>query len=286
MPVMRTHDDVLYEKLRTLCYDGDSIFNHDYRHFAPLSVDMTAERWWWPEYFKYKDKDERFYAKEHQIPEGYLIVSRESFEPSSAYEEVRSIVIDMHQIAIPMKWYFKIYDMDLFRQWDVIRMNILSLPQKLRRTDSLFKAMDVAYQYGIEEELKGLFYDLKVDNPQEQERRVKVAYEKERTAKMKVKDCENKILALRADKSWNRDYEMLYLRYARSGLSQEIGFVRYLEKYGNLTQTGWGLVLKSQVAGNLANKIAILSDELVVLKQRFRDAHLARLFEDSRYSFL
>lgn len=283
---MRTDDIAFNEKMNALCYDGDDIFNHDYRHHSPIVIAMEAKRWWWPEYFKYKDKHERFYAEEHQIPEGYLVVSRNFFEPSSAYEEARSLVIDKRQIAIPMKWFFKLNDMDLHRQWDVIRVNILSLPQKVRQAASLYKALDVAYRYGMEEVQKSWFYDLKVENPKEHERRVMLLVEKERVAIKVVVECENKINVLKKDEGWNDKYEMLYRRYIRTDLSMEMGFIKYLEKYGNLTQTGWGLVLKSMVPGSLINHIAMLSEELVVLKQRRRDAHNAVLFEDARYSFL
>lgn len=283
---MRTDDIAFNEQMNALCYDGDYLFNHDYRHHAPIAIGMDAKRWWWPEYFKYKDKNERFYAEEHQIPEGYLVVSREFFEPSSAYEEARSLVVNKWQIAIPMKWFFSMNDMDLHRQWDVIRVNILSLPQKVRQASSLYKAMDVACQYEMEEELKSWFYDLKVDNPKEHERRVQLLVDKEQTAIRMVEECENKINVLKKDEGWNEKYEMLYQRYIRTDLSMEMGFIRYLEKYGNLTQTGWGLVLKSMVPGSLINQVAMLSEELVVLRQKRRDAYNAVQFEDARYSFL
>ena len=137
-----------------------------------------------------------------------------------------------------------------------------------------------------EEELKKWFYDLQVDNPKEYERRVQLLYEKEHIAIKEQRVCENKIRVLKKDEGWNEKYEMLYQRYIRSELSMEMGFVKYLEKHGNLTQTGWILVLKSMVPGSLANKIAILSEELVALKQRVRDAHHAKLYESGRYSFL
>ena len=283
---MRTDDIAFNEKMNALCYDRDDIFNHDYRHHSPIAIAMEAKRWWWPEYFKYKDRYERFYAEEHHIPEGYLVVTREVYEPSSAYEEVRTMIIDKHQIAIPMKWFFKMNDMDLHRQWEVIRKNILSLSPKVRLAPDLYRAMEIAYQLGIEEELKKWFYDLQVDNPKEYERRVQLLYEKEHIAIKEQRVCENKIRVLKKDEGWNEKYEMLYQRYIRSELSMEMGFVKYLEKHGNLTQTGWILVLKSMVPGSLANKIAILSEELVVLKQRVRDAHHAKLYESGRYSFL
>ncbi len=283
---MRNYDDDLHEKLKALCYDGDRIFDHDYRHFAPITIGLTAKKWWWPEYFKYKDKNERYYAKERNVPEGYLVVSRDCFEPSSAYEEARSIIIDRHQIAIPMKWFFRMNDLDLYRQWEIIRVNILSLPQRVRHADRLYKALDVAYQYGMEEDFKALFYDLFVENPEELNRRVKLLHEREQKAIQKVKDCEARIRALKKEDGWNSEYEMLYQRYVRSELSMEMGFIQYLERYGNLTQTGWGLVLKSKVPGSLVNRIAILLNDLMVLVRKKRNAHLDRLFEESRHSFL
>ena len=63
-------------------------------------------------------------------------------------------------------------------------------------------------------------------------------------------------------------------------------FIQFLERYGNLTQTGWGLVLKSKVPGSLVNRIAILLNDLMVLVRKKRNAHLDRLFEESRHSFL
>ena len=247
---------------------------------------MTAKKWWWPEYFKYKDKNERYYAKERNVPEGYLVVSRDCFEPSSAYEEARSIIIDRHQIAIPMKWFFRMNDLDLYRQWEIIRVNILSLPQRVRHADRLYKALDVAYQYGMEEDFKALFYDLFVENPEELNRRVKLLHEREQKAIQEVKDCEARIRALKKEDGWNSEYEMLCQRYVRSELSMEMGFIQYLERYGNLTQTGWGLVLKSKVPGSLVNRIAILLNDLMALIRKKRNAHLDRLFEESRHSFL
>lgn len=282
---MRNPDDDLHAKIDYLCYDGDSLLGRDWRYQSPVATLLPSKKWWWPEYFKYKDKNERYYAKELNIPEGYIIVSNDFFRPSSVYEEARMININQHQVAIPMKWYFRMKDMDLHQQWGVLRMNVMWLPQKVKKADNLYKAMEVACQYGVEEELKSCFYDLKIENPDEYQRRILILRDKELACKADIDACQKNMNDLKREKEWKPDYETLHKRFLRSQWAYEMKFTEYLEKYGNLTQTGVCLVLKASVKGSLINRIVELSDQMMILQRDLQAARLARQFEESRFSF-
>ena len=129
-----------------MTYDGNMLFGHDRRNYIPLKIDLSARGQWLPKDSKNRDsRDKRLYAHEVCVPDDYMIVDAETYTPTSTYEEARIIRVNKQQIAIPMKWFFKMKDMTIYEQWDFLRAYRLDIPYKLKTKICLDDALSKAY---------------------------------------------------------------------------------------------------------------------------------------------
>ena len=113
----------------------------------------------------------------------------ETYIPTSTYEEARIIRVNKQQIAIPMKWFFKMKDMTIYEQWDFLRAYRLDMPCKLKTKICLDDALSKAYDLGMETDFLNMFYDMERDDPKEFKRRKNLLTSKKNKVKSSMKTC-------------------------------------------------------------------------------------------------
>lgn len=231
-----------------MTYDGNMLFGHDRRNYIPLP-EIPHEHWGqWSD-----NVTKRLYADEINVPNDYMIVDANMFGPI-INEGTKVIRINSQQVAIPMKEFFRLKDMDLYQQWEIIRYNCI-LPKGVFSGGSLERALQNAYDHNVEDQLKGMFYDMKRDEPAEFERRKELLPNQIRKAYDEMEACYDKINKLRFEINggWSDLLEELYYdytserdirkwtleQYCEFAAKRDIKFTTLLEEIQTIHSSAW-----------------------------------------------
>lgn len=289
---MRNEDIPVMNLCKFLTYEGEELFGHDYRNPAPLTLGLPSESWEWQQY-QYFLKGaslnlQRFYADCHSVPKDYLIVGEDSFTPKTTREELMMIQLPHRQVAIPMKWVFRDKDMTLFEQWEIIKINRMDLPKRVRNAPSLMTALERIYEIGKEDEFKSFFYDLQKENPQEFDRRKKyIKVRREEIAKQ-IKEISKKIKILRATRNneWTSKYDKVYREYELSPLSSRQDFGFYCENRNWSDSDPWSIVGYLRKEGSIVWQISRYTEKIIALNKESDELYSKGRFDVYSYTFM
>jgi hypothetical protein len=271
-----------------MTYDGNMLFGHDRRNYIPLKIDLSARGQWLPKDSKNRDsRDKRLYAHEVCVPDDYMIVDAETYTPTSTYEEARIIRVNKQQIAIPMKWFFKMKDMTIYEQWDFLRAYRQDLPFHLKSTPYLTDALNRAYEMGIETQFMTLFYDMERDDPKEFERRKHLLGNKKKAVKLEMKACLSEINKLRAttDGNWPELLEELYANYSSSNLFRVMNFIEYCKFAAKANDKYLVALEEVQRIHSVVWYISMMTDDYIGLDEKLQELEKQKEFDTSLYSF-
>ena len=271
-----------------MTYDGNMLFGHDRRNYIPLRIDLLARGQWLSKDSKSRDsQDKRYYAHEVHVPDDYMIVDAESFTPSSVYEEVRMIKVNPRQVAIPMRWFFKMKDMTIYEQWDFLRFYRLDIPSKLKAKTYLEDALTKAYDLGMEADFLSMFYDMERDDPKEFKRRKNLLTEKKKEVRTEMKSCLAEINKLRAatDGSWSELSDELYSEYSSGKMFGEMNFMDYCELAARADEKYREVKEAVCEVHSVAWYISMITDDYIALDEKLKDIAGQEEFNGSLYSF-
>jgi hypothetical protein len=271
-----------------MTYDGNMLFGHDRRNYIPLKIDLSARGQWLPKDSKNRDsRDKRLYAHEVCVPDDYMIVDAETYIPTSTYEEARIIRVNKQQIAIPMKWFFKMKDMTIYEQWDFLRAYRLDMPYKLKTKICLDDALSKAYDLGIETDFLNMFYDMERDDPKEFKRRKNLLASKKNKVKSSMRTCLCEINKLRAttDGSWPELFDELYIEYSSSRMFGTLNFTEYCEFSVRADEKYHAVLEEVQRIHSVAWYISMITDDYISLDEELQELEKQREFEADLYSF-
>ena len=258
-----------------MTYDGNMLFGHDRRNYIPLKIDLSARGQWLPKDSKNRDsRDKRLYAHEVCVPDDYMIVDAETYTPTSTYEEARIIRINKQQIAIPMKWFFKMKDMTIYEQWDFLRAYRLDMPYKLKTKICLDEALSKAYDLGMETDFLNMFYENLLAN-------------KKNKVKSSMKTCLCEINKLRAttDGSWPELFDELYVEYSSGRMFGTLNFTEYCEFSVRSDEKYHSVHEETQRIHSVAWYISMITDDYISLDEELQELEKQREFDASLYSF-
>lgn len=289
---MRNEDISMMNLCKFLTYEGDEVFGHDYRHPAPLTVGLPSESWEWQQYQYFLKSAslnvQRYYADCHKIPNDYLIVRKDAFTPETCREELMMIDLPNHCVAIPMKWVFRDKDMTLFEQWEVIKINRMDLPKRVRNAPSLMKALEKAYEVDFEDGFKDLFYDLQKENPEEFNRRKNYIDVRRNEIVKEVKQINKLIKDLRATRNneWTDKYDWVFHEYELSPKSnwQDFGF--YCENRDWADGDPWSIVGYLRKEGSVVWQLSKYTEKIIALSKESDELWSKGRFDVYSYTFM
>ena len=204
---------------KALCYDKDELFGHPlteyYPFFSPVHSITSAFEYYTPV----------CYSKEKNIPDGYIIVTTDLFMPSSIHEEARTVWINKNQVAIPIKWFFRIKKMNFYDQWDMIKISKLDLPEGITANDSLYSAMRKAYNQGMEDSFMQLFYDMREENPNDFYKQICQYSNSINYLTLKIDEFKQEINDLR--QQMDETFIVLYDEFEKSSYYEKISFLDF-----------------------------------------------------------
>lgn len=271
-----------------MTYDGNMLFGHDRRNYIPLKIDLSARGQWLPKDSKNRDsRDKRLYAHEVCVPDDYMIVDAETYTPTSTYEEARIIRINKQQIAIPMKWFFKMKDMTIYEQWDFLRAYRLDMPYKLKTKICLDEALSKANDLGMEEEFMNMFYDMLRDNPEEFRRRKELLSKQKKEIWDKMVSCQIEINNYRADsdEGWPELYDDLLSDYNNSKLTGTMNLADYCDIAVRHDEKYYPVQKEMMRVHSKVWYVSMLTDDYVRLNAEYQKLRKQKDFDGSLYTF-
>ena len=263
-----------------MTYDGNMLFGHDRRNYIPLP-EIPHEHWGqWSD-----NVSKRLYADEINVPNDYMIVDTNLFGPI-INEGTKVIKINSQQVAIPMKEFFRLKDMDLYQQWEIIRYNCI-LPKGVFSGGSLERALQNAYDHDVEGQLKGMFYDMKRDDPAEFARRKELLPNQIRRAYDEMEACYDKINKLRFEINggWSDLLEELYYDYTSERDIRKWTLEQYCEIAAKRNTKFASLLEEIQTIHSSAWYASVICDEYARLYEVVTDLEKQEGFRDYLYTF-
>lgn len=270
--MMKPLDIYMKGVIKTLVDDGDELFNRETRHFPPIQYMLPSKRWLRQKYVRSMIPIfSRPYGDEHHIPPHYVIMNKGNFTPQSEKEISKTIMVNRHQIAVPMKMFFRENDLGICSQWEFIRMYCKMVPKPIRKEQGVVSALCLALEMGWYSEMKSLFYDLKKDNPDEYDRRFQNYIDKEKELKRQMKECQNLISVIRLNKQygWNDRWEELYNKYSESKDQDKNSFFKFCEILFGDDDRLWAVFWDINRIGSDARRIAALSSKYDKLRAKY-----------------
>lgn len=259
----------------SLTYEEDDLFGHPLPSYEPIPFhDLLAN-----------NRGNRTYcfpvcySKEKNIPNGYIIVSSDLFQPSSLDEEMLTMAVNKNQVAIPMKWLFKIKDMDIYEQWNFIRNSDVALPTSIKLTSSLKDAMNKVYDLGMENEFLNLFYDMKFNNRDEFDRQIDLYNSSIDSLKSQINECMSEINKLR--QCWDEYYDILFQKYKNSNHFYTTSFLDFCADAFKIDRKSFPDYLK---VDSVVIKISMLSKKLRNLSEKHSILKRDKLYYEMSHS--
>ena len=221
------------------------------------------------------------YSKEKNIPSGYIIVSSDLFQPSSVHEEAKTVKVNRNQVAIPMKWLFKIKNMDIYEQWHFIKNSENSLPISIKQKNTLRDAMSKAFDLGLENDFLNMFYDMKEDNRAEYLKQMESFKASIDSLNEQINDCKQEIRKLR--QCWDEYYDILYDKFENSNQLNNTSFLNFCADAFKISRKSFPDYLK---ADSVVIKISKLSDKLKKLLVKYSIQKSDMLYFEMSHSIL